>query len=208
MTNVAVSQTAQEAGQTFAQPVNIVNTDQSSGLLGQAFNNQNVHCGRPIIQHAYGSGGDIPLWASGLCQQMNQIQTLLDNHAKRWQTVETCISVQNEKFNNIEKQLLEIPNLRRELIKTNARIFEVENEMRSMESKITDYDETINNYSDMYDDIATNNSDIDSKFRSMESRMRTIEKQMNSMNQNIQETNEKLTDVRWRSMRENLLFLA
>ena len=212
ISNVQTTQT-----QNTGQPtMYFTNADQYNGQTNQAFTftNQSVpftRQGSPnAVQTANGPVADsnIPPWASSLCQQIGSIQTMLDGHVKRWQVMEHNVVTQNEKLNNMGKQLSEISSLKRELINTNAKVYDVENEMRILQTQVTEYDDTIHKYSDMYDNITTNNSETGTEMKNMGSRIQSLEDKIGNMDKILQETNVKLTDVRWRTMRENLLFFG
>ena len=204
-----------QATQTNRQVnMQFVNTDHCNGQTDQTYSPQSAAYARPDMQHtvqtANGPGADshIPAWASGLCQQINNLQTLFGGHAERWQVLENNIVIQNETLTSMGKQLAEISSLKREVINTNTRVYDVENTVKNLQTQMKDYDESINSYSNMYDEFTTKSSDTNKKLKNMETRFRNMEQKIDNIDKNIQETNERLTDVRWRSMRENLLFFG
>ena len=83
----------------------------------------------------------------------------------------------------------------------------VKRKRRQFEKKhVSDYDNTIQQYSDICDDLTTNTSEVDSRVNLMMNRLQTLQDKQQDINQKQQETCEKLTDIHWRSMRDNLIF--
>ena len=210
MSNVNNNTTGQDIGRPIVQPVS---GSHHSGMIHQGYGGQSG----PYLSNANTNAlhgaqttveSNIPQWAANLCHQMNNIQVLLDGHAKRWQVVEQSIAAQNTKLTNMETKLSGISKIKEDLVMTNSKVHNVESELKTMRSTITEYSETINQYSDMYDDITLNNGFTDTKLKDIERRIEALEQKQSNAEQHIQDTNEKLTDVRWRSMRENLLFFG
>ena len=153
-----------------------------------------------------GQDNGIPQWAASLCQQMGNIQSTLNGHTDRWQSVENHIAEQNVKLIQLQSQVSEITQVKRTLEHTNTKVHLLQDEMHGVKSSTKDYDQTIQQYSDMCDDIVANNSDLDKRMHKIESKMNSLEQKHADTNTLLQQTNEKVTDIQWRSMRENLLF--
>jgi len=60
----------------------------------------------------------------------------------------------------------------------------------------------------MYDNATEKNNLTNKTLKDIEKRVSQLEQKQNDTEEHMQETNEKITDVRWRSMRENLLFFG
>ena len=148
----------------------------------------------------------IPPWAVNLCQQLNTIQLTMENQNNRWQYVEHHIAEQNQKMIKMESQLSDIANIKREMSSVCTNILGIQTEMKTIKTKMSDYDNTIQQYSDICDDLTTNNSEVDSRVNLMMNRLQTLQDKQHEINQKHQETCEKLTDIQWRSMRDNLIF--
>lgn len=147
-----------------------------------------------------------PAWATNLFQQLTSIQQTVDSQNTRWQLVENLISEQNRKMMNLESQLKEITGIKREMTQTCTNISGIQTELKTLKGKMTEYDNTIQQYSDMCDDLTANNSDVDSKVNTIMKQIHSLQDQQTELMRKYEETTEKITDIRWRNMRENLVF--
>lgn len=145
----------------------------------------------------------IPPWASNMCQQLTSIQNALEYQNNRWQSVEQQIKSQNDRMKNIETQLGQVTILKQNISRTNTDINEIQSEMRTMKTKISEYDNTIHEYSNICDGITDCNTDTGAKIDTMAKQIRALEQNQQYFNT---KQNEKITDIQWRSMRENLIF--
>jgi len=213
MSGMQNNSTGQDVGRPIVQPVNAA---QPSGPLYQACGGLNGPYGgqngpyytNQQINGQLTTDSSVPPWAANLCNQMSNIQIMLDGHSKRWQLIENNMTLQNERLVNMEKKLSEISNIKQELVMTNTKVYSVENELKTMKYTMTENSESINQYSNMYDNLTDNNRTTNQKLRDIEQRVSQVERKQTDTDENMHDTNEKLTDVRWRSMRENLLFFG
>lgn len=199
VTGIHTTNTGQYNGHYNAQVMPPTGNFNSIGMQAQ-YNAQ--------TNNGTGLDNNIPPWAIGLCQQMTNIQSLLDGHTKRWQMVENHIAMQCEKMIKMESQISEIPSINQKILNTNTVVNQVQSEIKQLQNTITEYDDTVQLYSNMYDDITSNNIDSDKKLKNIEKRLQALEEQSQHMNKLIRDTDDKVTDVRWRTMRENLLFFG
>ena len=130
----------------------------------------------------------------------------MENQNNRWQYVENHIAEQNQKMIKLESQLSDIAHIKREMSSACTNILGIQTEMKTIKTKMSDYDNTIQQYSDICDDLTTNNSEVDIRVDLMMNRLHTLQDKQQDINQKQQETCEKLTDIQWRSMRDNLIF--
>ena len=174
-----------------------------------AYSNRLIFHGSEYVRYMYIPSGlynGIPPWAVNPCQQLNTIQLTMENQNNRWQYVENHIAEQNQKMIKMESQLSDIANIKREMSSACTNILGIQTEMKTIKTKMSDYDNTIQQYSDMCDDLTTSNSKVDSRVNLMMNRLQTLQDKQQDINQKQQETCEKLTDIHWRSMRDNLIF--
>ena len=160
---------------------------------------------QPNIAHPSQDNG-IPPWAASLCQQMTTIQSTLNGQTQRWQSVERQITNQNVELVKMQTQLSEITHIKQNLEKTNAKLITVQDEVKTMRSTTREYDQTMRQNSDLYDEQVINYSNTDQRLHKIESKLNTLERNQAETVTQIEHTNDRVTDLQWRSMRENLLF--
>ena len=132
-------------------------------------------------------------------QKLTDIEAHLQTQNQRWVSVESQLEKQNSRMNNIEQQLSQINIIKQSVSNTNARVETLGTQVNELHSKVSEYDQSILTYSDLYDDVIKANTENDSVIKSILGRVKTLE--------NCQSKNEeRLTEIQWRSMRENLIF--
>jgi hypothetical protein len=98
--NINTPWSGQKVGQIF--------TPQAKQLQHNGQLNQNMQA-----YSVTGAENNVPPWAINLCQQVNNIQLMLDNHTRAWQFVENTMSAQNEKLMRMESLLSEVTNIKK-----------------------------------------------------------------------------------------------
>lgn len=182
------------------QPPNYNTTLQNQNMnTYQPFNGQGFNVQQSTTQLDNG----IPPWASNMCQQLTSIQNVLEHQNSRWQSVEQQIKSQSERMKNIESQLSQVSIIKQTLSQTNTDVNQMHTDMRTMKMKISEYDNTIQEYSNICDGITDCNTNTEATINGMQKQIRELEQNQ----QDIQtKQNDKITEIQWRSMRENLIF--
>jgi len=181
------------------------NRGMHSAQVNQPVSN-NSHDGQWSQGTPVDNGQGIPAWAAHLCQQVNNIHGVVNNQNQKWQTLETSIKSQNDRLTKIEYQLSEMATIRQDVSQVKSRFSNIQTEVNTLKSKVTEYDQTVQKYSDMCDDAAINSSTTEIKINKMAKQLEKIQTDQVVMKQAQKDTNDRITDVQWRSMRENLIF--
>ncbi|KAH3729032.1 hypothetical protein DPMN_054995 [Dreissena polymorpha] len=149
-----------------------------------------------------------PPWAINLCNQMTRIQSTLDMHTNRWKSIETLIVSQTEKLTQLEQTVSEIPDLKRKMENANTNVKSLQTDVKTLSAKMAEYDLSIQQYSDMCDDITGNNNDFEKSLSNVEQEIGRLHCAHDEVTTKLNHTEERVTDVQWRGMRENLLFIG
>ena len=149
---------------------------------------------------------NMPAWAASMSERLISIQSQLEQQNSRWQRVEYQLETQNARMSKVESQISQIGVLQRKVEATDRSVTIVGDELKSMKSKMREYDKDIIYYSEVCDDLLRSNTDLGMQLTDIVDRLDNIESMQKRTNEEVLKTNEKIIDVRWRSMRENLIF--
>ena len=100
---------------------------------------------------------------------------------------------------NIEQQLSQMNIIKNSVSNTNTRIANLGEQVTELQSNVTDCEQSIQSYSYLYDDIVTWNTETDSVIKDLLGRVENLE-------DSTSKSENRITDIQWRSMRENLFF--
>lgn len=175
--------------------------------------NQKTTVNQSVTGNQCAVNNEIPHWAVNMCAQLQNIQsqtqsiqTQLETQDSRWQRVENQLANQNSRMNQIEAQISQFNVLQQKVADTDRNITSINTEVSDIKTKVEEYDRSIHYYSEVCDDIIHTNTDINSKVDDLFKTIASLEKKQSELSAEQTKTNEKLTDVQWRSMRENLIF--
>jgi prefoldin subunit 5 len=204
----------------------IVSPGQELGHLGQSLHNEpTLHNSVPLNSLQFASrsyqgsqvntqytrnlqtiDNNIPQWALHLCEQMNSIQFSIENQDRKWQVLENKIEGQNAKIFKLENQFSNISTSSRSSYQAETEIELLKTEMKQLKHKVTEYDETIKTYSDICDEITANHTAMDTNVNNLNKKIEKLENNHREIATSNEQLKEKVTDLQWRSMRENLIF--
>lgn len=175
--------------------------------------NQKSTVNQSVTGNQCAVNNEIPPWAVNICAQLQNIQsqtqsiqTQLETQDTRWHRVETQLANQSTRMNQIEAQISQFNALQQKVADTDRNIASINTEVYDIKTKVEEYDRSIHYYSQVCDDIIHTNTDINSKVDDLFKTIASLEKKQCELSAEQTKTNEKLTDVQWRSMRENLIF--
>ena len=135
-----------------------------------------------------------------------QIASLLENLDKRLKGIELHLSNQNSKIEKIEQHVEQIEGIKHNLNTVQVQVKTIERDMGEFKTKMADYDTSIQCFSDMCDEILQSNQSTNDKLSTVN---KTQQEQMDEIRR-LRDDNtmmkDRLTDLQWRSMRENLIF--
>ena len=100
---------------------------------------------------------------------------------------------------NIQHQLSQMKIVKESVSNTNTRVANLGEQVTELQSKVTDCEQSIQSYSNLYDDIVTSNTETDSVIKDLLGRVENLEDSQSK-------SENRITDLQWRSMRENLIF--
>ena len=153
---------------------------------------------------------EAPPWVNYMLDRfdarLQSIEAQLLNQNSRWQQIDAQLQNQNSRMVNMEQKLAQIDEVKQSIAQVKINVTELDKQVDYVQSQIINYDQSISTYSELCDDVISENTENKKTIDSLSKRIATIEKQQETIKSKQQQTEEKLTDIQWRSMRENLIF--
>lgn len=170
-------------------------------------------CNQPIYTNSNSEQcvlSEAPPWVNIMLERfdarLQNIEAQLLNQNSRWQQIDTQLQNQNSKMVNMEQKLTQINEVKQAVAQVTINVNELDKQVEYVQSQIINYDQSISTYSELCDDVISENTENKKTIDNLSRKIAAIEAQQENIKTKQQQTEEKLTEVQWRSMRENLIF--
>ena len=152
----------------------------------------------------------MPQWAKGMCKQLDCIQKQLtsqiETQNRRWASVENQLQDQNTRMTNIESQVSQIGSLKQKVVDIDRELVLTRDDQKNMKRLVDEHEKGLQYHTQVNDDLTDKNNELSQKIDELTEKYDYLLKQQAAINMKQANTDEKMTDVRWRLMRENLIF--
>ena len=156
------------------------------------------------------SQGEAPQWVAGLLKHLDtrlqSIESQLSNQNTRWQQIDCQIQNQNTRLSNMEQKFSQFNNMQQTISQMENSVLTVNNQVSQLKSNLSDYEQSVAYVSDTCDLISSESSENKAVLARLCKTMDSVELKCNELQSKQEKTDERLTELQWRSMRDNLLF--
>ena len=152
----------------------------------------------------------LPQWAIGMCNQLSSIEkkmsSQLDTQNKRWSKIENQSERQNLRMSNIESQVSHIGALQQKVSEHDRNLTFLKPDYLCTKDQVKEHDKSLQHQSQFCDDLIEKNTEPTEKVNDLRDKYEYLIKRQAEINIKQTSTEEKLTNIQWRSMRENIIF--
>ena len=163
---------------------------------------------------------EAPAWVNTILQSVQRFDNSLQNihhqlstQNTRWQQIDSQLQSQNTRIYNIEQRFVQISEVKQSLGHVTLQVSSLDNQVGSLNRQMNEYDQSINAYSEFCDEVKAENmenkrkiNDLHKRITSLENAYETVKSKHDEYDERLNQNADKLTDIQWRSMRENLIF--
>ena len=153
---------------------------------------------------------EAPKWVTSILKSLDarlkSIEMQLSNQNSRWQHIDSQLQNQNRRLLNMEETFSQINTMQQTVSQMKINVSSIDSQINEIHSSMSDYNQSISYVSDLCDGIVSENSENKESVDNLCKRMSSIEMMQGELQSKQQQSEDKLTDLQWRSMRENLLF--
>ena len=153
---------------------------------------------------------EAPQWVAGLLKHLDtrlqSIESQLSNQNTRWQQIDSQIQNQNKRLSDMEQKFSQFNCLQQTISQVENNVLTVNNQVSQIKSNLSDYEQSVAYVSDTCDLISSESSENKTVLARLCKTMDSVELKCNELQAKQQNTDERLTELQWRSMRDNLLF--
>ena len=96
--------------------------------------------------------------------------------------------------------------MKQSVAKVQLQVSDVDQRVKNVQTQMHAYDESIHHFNDLCDGIVEENSSNSTLVQELNKRVSKLEADSDEMKDKHEKMEEKMTDLQWRSMRENLIF--
>ena len=153
---------------------------------------------------------DAPQWVNALMgtidSRLKNIETQIQGQNQKWCSIETQLQSQNNRMLGIEHQISQMNELKQSVSSVQLQVSNVDTSIKNVQTQMHEYDASINHFNDLCDGIMQENSSKSTLLEELDKRVSKLEDDNVEIKDKHEKLEEKLTEVQWRSMRENLIF--
>lgn len=157
-----------------------------------------------------GSCVEAPPWVNAMMKNLDSrlqnIESQLSSQNQRWQQIENQIQSQNTRMLNIEQKVSQVNNMKQNITQVQLQVSDMDVAVKNFHTKVTAYDSSIEHFNDLCDGIIQQNAEKSRYIDDLNDRLTKLETEQTEIREKQHNIEEKVTDLQWRSMRENLLF--
>ena len=151
-----------------------------------------------------------PQWVNMLMEtldsRLHNIETKISGQNQKWCSIETQLQSQNNRMLNIEQKVSQMNDVKQSVAKVQLQVSDVDQRVKNVQTQMNAYDESIHHSNDLCDGIVEENSSNSTLVQELNKRVSKLEADSDEMKDKHEKMEEKMTDLQWRSMRENLIF--
>lgn len=160
---------------------------------------------------------ETPPWVNviinSLDGRLRSIEAQITTQNSKWQNIEGQLQNQNHRMVSIEQQMSQMNNLKQNFTQIQLKVSTIESELKSVTKDVAEHDKGLEYCSNLCDDFMVEKSDVLNSVAELSERLSNLEAkqkelEINQANLKTKQisSEERITDVQWRSMRENLIF--
>ena len=160
---------------------------------------------------------ETPPWVSviinSLDGRLRNIEAQITTQNSKWQNIEGQLQNQNQRMVNIEQQMSQMNSLKQNFTQIQLKVSNIESELKTVTKEVAEHDKGLEYCSNLCDDFITEKSDVlnsvaelGERLSKLEGKQKELEIKQADLKSKQTSSEEKITDVQWRSMRENLIF--